>query len=264
MTDMGQPRGAAGPQWTVDQLADLHAGVLTEAEASALWPQVQADPDAQAVLAALDATVADLGALADVPVEPMPAHVAARIDAALASEAAARPSQPSGQIAPVVDLAAARRRRNRQLGWGLGLVSAAAAAVAVVAVISPGSTSTSGTPLAGPDKGNTATQPGARPPLAVSPEEPEKSFGEISGVHDYGALGGRGGLDACLEAHNLPTDGDTAGVRPATIEGKPAVLAVLTTGELATFRIIAVSPDCSADNPGALYIDKTFGRGEGN
>lgn len=264
MTDMGRPRGAAGPPWTIDQLAELHAGALSDAEAARLWPQVQADPEAQAVLSALDATVADLGAFAEAPVAPMPADVAARLDAALAAEAA-RGVQPTGQpqgLAPVVDMAAARRKRNRQLGWGLGLVSAAAAAVAVVAVVSPGS-STPGTPMADPDD-SAGQPPSAGAPLAVSPEQPEAAFGEVNGVHDYGQLRSREGLDACLQAHGLPTDGNTAGIRPVTIDGKDAVLAVLTTGELATYRIIAVSPDCSADNPGNVYVDKVFGKGAGN
>ncbi|MGH3518320.1 MAG: hypothetical protein ACRDQ7_13055, partial [Haloechinothrix sp.] len=76
--------GTAGPPWSVDVLADLHAGVLDDATAAHLWSQVQADPDAMAILAALDATSADLGALRDAPAPPMPAAVAARIDAALA------------------------------------------------------------------------------------------------------------------------------------------------------------------------------------
>lgn len=264
MTDMGQPRGAAGPQWTVDQLAELHAGALSDAEAARLWPQVQADPEAQAVLSALDATVADLDAFASAPVEPMPAHVAARIDAALAAEAARGVQQPGPAegLAPVVDMAAARRKRNRQLGWGLGLVSAAAAAVAVVAVVSPGS-STPGTPMA-VDPHDGASPPPGQAPLSLSSEQPERAFGAVNGVQDFGPLRSRAGLDECLQAHGLPTDGDTAGIRPVTIDGKAAVLAVLTTGKLATYRIIAVSPDCSADNPGEIYVDKVFGKGAGN
>lgn len=253
MTDMGQPRGAAGPPWSVDLLAELHAGALDDAEAARLWPEVQADPEAMAVLSALDATRTDLSAFAEAPVEPMPAEVAARIDAALAQEAG------RGQLAPVVDLAAARRKRaNRLMGWGVGLVATAAAVVAAVAVVSPG-TSTPGTPLAGEG----AEQPGgpAQKPLAVSGDKPESAVNDVRGVTDYGGLKSRDGLDACLEAHDIPTDGDTAGIRPAKVDGKDAVLAVLTTGELATYRIVAVSPDCSTDNPGKVYINKIFGKG---
>ncbi|NBH03925.1 hypothetical protein GTY80_11810, partial [Amycolatopsis sp. SID8362] len=56
--------GTVGPPWSVDVLADLHAGVLDDAQAAELWPLVHADPEAQAILDALDATQADLAAFA--------------------------------------------------------------------------------------------------------------------------------------------------------------------------------------------------------
>src|SRR5882757_4477451 len=131
-----------GPPWPVDVLADLHAGALDTAVAQRLWPQVRQDPHAMAVLDALDMTRAELSALGTSPVPPMPAHLAARLDAALAAEAGA----------PVLDLARARRRRNQRVGWVAGvLVAAAAAAVAVVSIPHGGGTagrpSAAGTPL---------------------------------------------------------------------------------------------------------------------
>jgi hypothetical protein len=54
---------ARSPEWSLDLLADLHAGVLTEQAATSLRARAIADPQARAVLAALDATVADLAAL---------------------------------------------------------------------------------------------------------------------------------------------------------------------------------------------------------
>src|SRR5438445_13335894 len=90
--------GTIGPPWSVDVLADLHAGVLDDARATELWPIVNADPEARAILDALDATQADLAALADAPAPPMPAEFAARLDAALAAEAAA--TFPSTTQAP--------------------------------------------------------------------------------------------------------------------------------------------------------------------
>jgi len=63
-----------GPPWSVDVVADLHAGVLDERAAAELWPLVNADPDARAILEALESTTADLTALTAGSVEPMPAH----------------------------------------------------------------------------------------------------------------------------------------------------------------------------------------------
>src|SRR2546423_1498103 len=143
--------GTVGPPWSVDGLADLHAGVLDDARAAELGPLVDADPEAREILAALDATQADLASLAHAPAPRMPAEFAARLDAALAAEAAARfperaqperaqpeRAQPSApQVAQVVDLAAARRKRNKRLGWAAGVLTAAAAAVVAVTVALP-------------------------------------------------------------------------------------------------------------------------------
>src|SRR5438067_1240607 len=70
--------GTVGPPWSVDVLADLHAGVLDDHEAAELWPLVNADPEARAILDALDATQSDLSSLAEAPAPPMPAEFAAR------------------------------------------------------------------------------------------------------------------------------------------------------------------------------------------
>lgn len=271
MTDMGMPRGTAGPPWPVDLLADLHAGALDEAQAAELWPQVRADAEAMAVLDALDATKADLATLSAAPVAPMPADIAARLDAALAEESSRtpvqqvtpdarghQPGQPE-RLAPVVDIAAARRKRNRMMGWGAGLVSTAAAAVAAVAILSPDA-STTGTPQAGE---GTNQNGAAGPSFSVSPERPEAAFSQLNGVQDYGPLESREGLEECLAAHEIPTTGQTAGVKPGKVEGKDAVIAVLTTGKTATYRIIAVSPECSSDDKGEVYINKVFGLGGG-
>lgn len=85
-------------------------------------------------------------------------------------------------------------------------------------------------------------------------------MGELNGVQEYGGLESREGLESCLQAHDIPTTGQTAGVKPGKVDGQDAVIAVLTTGEIARFRIVAVSPDCSTDNPGEVFLDKEFGR----
>ncbi|KEI43769.1 hypothetical protein GU90_14240, partial [Saccharopolyspora rectivirgula] len=85
-----------GPPWSLDLLADYHAGVLDQQTADALRAEIEADAAAQDVLAALDATRAELAAL---PAVSAPDDVTARIEAALAQEAAAR-SAGSGGGAP--------------------------------------------------------------------------------------------------------------------------------------------------------------------
>lgn len=269
MTDTRRPEGgASGPPWSLDVLADLHAGVLTEAEAARLWPRVESDPGAMAVIAALDATRTDLAALADAPVAPLPPEVAARIDAALAAERASA-QMPGAHVAatppdfgqpghprpaapgePVADLAAARRRRHRLLGWAAGLTAAAAVAAAVA--LSLPSETTTGTPIAEPSTGPT----GAPPALANG--ELGSALGGSLGVRDYGPLGDRARLDACRKAAGLDVDVQPVGIRPVTLDGSPAVLVVLTTGQLARYRIVVFATDCGPGNPGVL-ADRTVG-----
>src|SRR2546430_13155218 len=113
MADENRSGGPPGPPWSVDVLAGLHAGVLDPERSAQLWPAVNADPEARALIETLDQVKVELGLLGNTPAEPMPAHYAARLDAALAAEASRMAAAAAQPIAPVIDLAAARRRRNR-------------------------------------------------------------------------------------------------------------------------------------------------------
>ncbi|MPY77263.1 MAG: hypothetical protein GEV04_01970 [Actinophytocola sp.] len=261
MTDSDPPAGADSRSWTVDELAEMHAGALDGAAAAEVWSRVRDDADAMAVLDALDTTKAELAGLREAPVAPMPDDVAARIDAALAAErerafpstsqqhAVAPPVPP--QQGQVVDLA--RRRRAKQLGWGAGLLTAAAAIVATVAVSLPSQT-TQGTPLAGDSANESSDQP-----LSLRGDDVGSGAPKTIGVKDFGAFGNRAGLDACLEANELTIDNELLGVRPATVEGEEAVLAVFTTGELAKYRMLAFPASCDRDNPGIIYDEVVGG-----
>jgi hypothetical protein len=259
--------GAAGPPWSVDLLADLHAGVLDEHQAAELWPRVNNDPEALAVIEALEATTADLASLALEPVPPMPAEYAARLDAALAAEAstrqaasfpvttpipAAAPSAPAAGGAPVVDLAAARRKRNRRLGWGAGALTAAAAAIVVVAVTVPGTSQQTGTP------GVAAPAPSG-PSVSGDGNGAEALLGGAMGVRDFGPLQDEQRLDACVTAAGLDAKVRPAGIRPVNVGGKAGVLVIYTTGKLAQYRIVAFGADCGPGNPDKLF-DKIVGK----
>jgi hypothetical protein len=115
----------------IDVLADYLEGLLGEAEQREVERWAAEDPRTAELLAELRGLP---GLLADTPVEPMPADVAARLDAALAAEAPAPatgpeadPEQaevldpPPGQVVPL-------RRRRRWLAPAL----VAAATVGVV------------------------------------------------------------------------------------------------------------------------------------
>jgi hypothetical protein len=258
--------GTVGPPWSVDVLADLHAGVLDDTQAAELWPLVDADPEARAILDALDATQADLASLAGAPAPPMPAQFAARLDAALAAEAAARfpertqssaggttpaPRAAGSGDAQVVDLAAARQRRNKRLGWAAGILTAAAAAVVAVTIAIPGTSQQTGTP-------NVAAPPPSGPSVGSDGSGAQALIGKAVGVRDFGPLKTEDKLDACIAAAGLDPEVRPEGIRPVNVGGKSGVMIILTTGKLAQFRLVAFGADCGPGNPAVLF-DKVVG-----
>jgi hypothetical protein len=107
----------------LDMLADYLEDLLSDEERAEVERAVAEDPSTAALLAELEGLPALLAAD---PPEPMPADVVARIDAALADEAAAaKRAESSENLAPVRSLPSRRRR------W-LAPALAAAAAVGVV------------------------------------------------------------------------------------------------------------------------------------
>lgn len=242
------------PPWSVDLLADLHAGVLDPQTDAELRPRVAADPEARAVLAALDATLADLSSL---PPLTMPADVAARIDAALAAEARHMTGAPSTgaptTAAPVLDLDAARRRKAKRLGWGAGLLTAAAVAVGVVVVALPGANDSVPPPNAqtGPTSGS------SEPPLAVKGNEFGPVVGDVLKAQNYGPLEDQETLAGCLKAANI-TSSKPLGVSPIKLDDKSAVMAILPGGQGAgSYRIVVLDPaTCGPDNPNGVLANQ--------
>ena len=89
------PADPTGPPWSVDVVADLHAGRYPADVAGPLRQRLAADPWAASVLAALDATVDELSLL---PSPRMPERFALRLDAALAAEARATAAAAPGSV----------------------------------------------------------------------------------------------------------------------------------------------------------------------
>ncbi|MFC4854906.1 anti-sigma factor family protein [Actinophytocola glycyrrhizae] len=261
MTDSTRGTGVpSGPPWSVDVLADLHAGALDARQSAALWARVGNDPEAQAILAALDSVRHDLDALGDAPAEPMPAHFAARLDNAIAAEAArSMPAAARPGVAPVTDMAQARSRRNRRMGWMGGLVAAAAAVVAVAFVALPGEQPTGGT--AQPEDGGTSQEapdgeaPNDAPPLALKADDLGPAINGLTGQEDYGPLEDEQGLADCLSSKGIENP-SVIGAREVTIDGTAGVAALLAggTGEK-RFRLVIVAPDCEGD----LITDTSLG-----
>jgi len=246
-----------GPPWPLDLLADLHAGVLDPPEAGELRRRVESDPESRATLAALDATQR---ALASLPRPRMPADVAARIDAAIAREAASTATGgPAGAVdtrtAPTVDFTTERARR-RGLIAGAGILAAAAAA-AVFAVVNLTGGTTNGQPTAGlpplstqssssqPDRG---TQP-----LALSSANLGEALSDALNAKDYGPLADKSKLADCLIANGMDPGDPPVGAKQVTLDGKRGVLLVLPAGSNPPkWRLLVVGPECGPNNPATL------------
>ncbi|RAS68097.1 hypothetical protein C8D87_102160 [Lentzea atacamensis] len=239
----GMERVPMGPPWSVDLIADLHAGVLPPEVAAQLRPRVEADPEAREILQALDATLEDLHAL---PPIPMPDHVAARIDAALAAEA--RPA------APVVSLDEARKRRNRRLGLGGGVLVAAAAAFGIVLAVSPGTQQPSNDAKPAP----TTSSANTAPPLALKRDELGSAVGDVLKAQNFGPLETPDRLAGCLRGGGITSSGNPLGISPITLDGKDAVMAILPAG-LGQYRLVVLDPEtCGPDKPEGVLADTTI------
>jgi hypothetical protein len=240
-----------GPPWSVDLLADLHAGVLDPETEAELRPLVESDPEALEVLAALDATLADLSAL---PPLTVPDDVAAKIDAALAEEAAKQRAERAEPVAPVVSIDAARQRRAKRLGWGAGLLAAAAVAVGVVVVSLPRGGGDTSPPVAQQPPGASDT-----PPLAVRSDALGEAYGQVFGLRNFGPLENQTTLEGCLEGAGITGNLDPVGVSPVTLDGDSAVMAILPEG-LQKFRFVVLDPNtCGPGKPEGLLADSSTG-----
>jgi hypothetical protein len=268
---LGAPQGAP---WSLDELADFHAGVLDEQRCAELRSVIDSDQEAQDVLAALDTTSTDLESL---PPLEIPDDVATRLEAALQDEVRAwtqAPSTRGGTVtslpprqeaepqpelptqASVADLDSARRRRRR-LGWGAGLLAAAAAVVGV-AVLSPALLNNN----TGDDQRAVAEIPQITgpPPLAFQGNTVSlnrNQFNEVLNSDQLGALSNPQKLISCLQANGV-NSGKPMGARTVTLNGRTAQLLLLSNGKIGQFRLLTVGPDCGTGNP-ATISDSTFG-----
>lgn len=256
--DHGGPEDPVGSGVSLDELADLHAGVLTDRESKALRARIADDPAAAEMLAALDRTVAVLGEL---PEEPIPDDVVARIDAALRAEAAAAaPTQTRGSgqdlsdDAEVLDLAAARNttrtargstargggRPRRWVGPVLALGVAAAIAVGVVGGVLSS--------VRGPD-----------PQAGSAPIAPNLTAAELAtlwpgirGARDLSFLDVPGKLEKCvLTADPTAEVSNVLGARPVVVDGQYGVAVAVRSSIDAVpdndVLLVVLGPGCASD-----------------
>jgi hypothetical protein len=120
------------------------------------------------------------------------------------------------------------------------IAAAAAAAAVIVVVVAP----KSGT-------GGQAVAPASTSSLNSGQLNAAAALANL-GRSDYGTLTDPDKLAACLSANGADPNQRPAGGAQITLDGKPGVLLVLTTGQTGRFRLLVVGPDCAAGNPSTL------------
>lgn len=222
-------RPASQPPFSVDLLADLHAGNLPPDVSADLWPRVRQDPDAVAVLAALDAVRDRLRTLgANTCVEtPIPPHVAARIEQSLAAEPIPLPSARTGRFGRNVGRIATR---PVTLAAAVAVLAAATAAV----MIGLTSEDRSGTPSAQP---SSPTGPAGDTVLSADAMLAALHHEEVSGP-----LGHPDTMTACLRAVGAPST--VLGSMDIHFRGRDAVLVVVPSATSGKVTALVVTPRC--------------------
>ncbi|MBT1190576.1 hypothetical protein [Rhodococcoides kroppenstedtii] len=196
-----------------DELADLHAGALSDADVAHLRPRLLASRESREYLQSLDEVQrllrergGDLAATA-----PIPPGVEARVHAALA--AAPTPSFP----------------RRHAIG---------AAAAAVTLLIGIGAMLT-WWPRSGPD-----------PTTIAAPESVTRAdVATLIGRRDDGPLADPSALAACLAANEVAADTRVLGSGPVTLDGRDATLLVLPGAAPGALVALAVGPRCGPGFP---------------
>lgn len=223
------------PPFSVDLLADLHAGVLEADVAEHVWARIDDDPSAREILAALDRTLADIGSA---PLEsvPVPASVHARTEDTLASIRAEVTTANGGNIVGLADT----RKQGRARRWAL-VGMAGAAAIAAVLAISLGIT----------------RDPGVAPDLQAGPTTTLDGPGRATalsylGRSDHAPFGSEAALRACTGANGVAPTTPVLGSGPVAIDGRDGIVILLGTGVAGRFEALVVGTDCAADRPSTI------------
>jgi hypothetical protein len=242
--DEDPPAGGADPPLTVELLADLQAGLLEDDAAARVRRQVRADPDAAAMLRALNRVRSDVAAVGADPASApnTPPAVAARISAALRSASSSSTGGAAHSARP-------HMRPAR-------LIAGVAGACAVLAAIGLGTAALVNAPTPTPSTQKTAEHITVSTPPMVIPLSQAQLLGLLDRSPDYGPPGGPlndpARRAACLTGLGYPASTRVLGARPIDIYARPGVLLVLPGDTPDNLVVFAVALNCSAADTGLL------------
>ncbi len=232
------PRELPEPPYSVDVVADLHAGVYPDDIAEQLRPRVLADPDSMAIWRALEATTGQLreGAAGS---EPLPDYAQATLDATLRSLHDQGSTQTPMAWSPPA--AAPIPLWRRHSGALIGLAAAAAVAgiaVATTFAFTGGST-------------EPAFAEGGQNPTSV--EAPtEATLLAALGRTDVSAFPDVAARDRCLAANGIASSATILGIGSLDTGGDPSTVILLATGTIGRFDALVVGAACDTGNPATI------------
>lgn len=241
--DHGPDHDSAGadPPLTVERLADLQAGLLDDETAARVRRQVRADPEAGAVLRALNQVRRDVAATgADATSVPdAPPEVIARITGALTPADQRGPTSTPGHSA------------RPQLRPGR-VVAGVAGLCAVLTAVGIGTAALINAPEPIPSTAVTAEHITVSTPPMVVPLSQAEILGLLDRKPEYGPLNDPSRRASCLSGLGYPASTRVLGARPVEINARPGVLLVLPGDTPNNLAVFAVALNCSAADTGLL------------
>lgn len=263
MTSYGTEPIPVAP-YSLDLLADLHAGALSDSVSDQLWPLVRQDAEAMEIISALDAVSARLGTESLTPSsgEPIPPEVAERLDRALAAAELPAAELPATGLPAVTPTTAAAttaaaagthassvaqlgpRRRTSRTAIGVGIAAAVAVAIGVVSAVVIGIGTT----------GSSEDLRADAPTLVLDSVDLDASLAyNVMATRGSAPLFDSGNVSECLVANGFQPGSSILGAAPIELDGRDGVILVIAKDlPDAGMTLLAVTPDCGADNPGTL------------
>jgi hypothetical protein len=218
------------PPYSLDLIADLHAGVYPADLADALRQKVLADPASTTIWNALDATTSELAAVPIIDDE-LPAFAKEKLDQTLHAILENRAEPEHTVVTPL---------RRRRPGRVLTAVAAAAAAVAGIAVA---------TTFAFGDR---SAPPPAAQPVSTIAAPSDATLLSALGRSDTAVFPDAARRDRCLAANDVPPTIPVLGTASIETGGGPAVVILLSTGTAGQFEALVVGTDCDTTRPATL------------
>lgn len=235
---------------TVDDLADLQAGLLDDDTAARLRKKVRDDPDAQQTIDALNRVRRDVAALGS-DASSAPAVAPAVVDGIGAALRAQRPGP--GRSRPAHTVRSGRLPRSARIAVAVAGLVAAAAAVWL------GTAALIAAPAPTPSRPTTVEHITVSRPPTMIPMSDQQILALLDREPDFGPLGDPQRRASCLAGLGYPADARVLGARQVEITGRPAILLLLPGDTPGTVTALAVAPTCSSADT-ALLADRIVKR----